>query len=83
MYLNISNGGLHFAGKERERGSSQGADPALDEEQKLRKRVTKGAWGIAKDKFNIHASMEKVQTYEEAFAEIQVTNFWSFFFVLL
>jgi chromosome segregation ATPase len=57
--------------KERERSSNKSGDPALEEEQKLRKRVTKGAWGIAKDKANIHLSMEKVQSYEEAFAKIQ------------
>jgi len=57
--------------KERERSSNRQGDPALEEEQKLRKRVTKGAWGIAKDKANIHLSMEKVQSYEEAFAKIQ------------
>jgi chromosome segregation ATPase len=57
--------------KEREKGDSRGEDSALEEEQKLRKRVSKGAWGIAKDKANIHLSMEKVQSYEEAFAKIQ------------
>jgi chromosome segregation ATPase len=46
-------------------------DPALEEEQKLKKRVTKSAWGIATDKANIHLAMEKVQAYEEAFAKIQ------------
>jgi hypothetical protein len=56
--------------KERER-TLKGIDPAVEEEQKLRKKVTKGAWGIAKDKANIHLSMEKVQSYEEAFAKIQ------------
>jgi hypothetical protein len=56
--------------KERE-ATAAGADPALEEEQNLRKRVTKGAWGIARDKANIHLSMEKVQSYEEAFAKIQ------------
>jgi len=48
-----------------------GSDPAASEEQALRKKVTKGAWGIAQDKAAIHASMEKVQAYEEAFARIQ------------
>lgn len=57
--------------KERERSNHRSGDPALEEEQKLRKRVTKGAWGIAKDKASIHMSMEKVQNYEEAFAKIQ------------
>lgn len=56
--------------KERER-TLRGTDPAIEEESKLRKKVTKGAWGIAKDKANIHLSMEKVQSYEEAFAKIQ------------
>jgi chromosome segregation ATPase len=46
-------------------------DPALEEESKLKKRVTKSAWGIATDKANIHLAMEKVQAYEEAFAKIQ------------
>ena len=49
----------------------QSGDPALEEEQKLRNRVTKGAWGIAKDKAIIHMSMEKVAAYEAAFAKIQ------------
>ena len=39
---------------------SQSGDPALEEEAKLRNRVTKGAWAIAKDKAIIHMSMEKV-----------------------
>mmetsp|Transcript_25602 Transcript_25602/g.36081 ORF Transcript_25602/g.36081 Transcript_25602/m.36081 type:complete len:510 (+) Transcript_25602:33-1562(+) len=57
--------------KEREKGDTRGEESALEEEQKLRKRVNKGAWGIAKDKASIHLSMEKVQSYEEAFAKIQ------------
>lgn len=56
--------------KEHE-SSSTGADPALEEELTLKKKVTKGAWGIAKDRADIHLSMEKVQSYEEAFAKIQ------------
>jgi len=51
--------------------STLGADPNLELESQLRKRVTQGAWGIASDKANIHLSMEKVQAYEEAFAKIQ------------
>jgi len=60
-----------YKSKEKEGSATGGGDPQLDEEQKLRKRVTKGAWGIAKDKASIHLSMEKVQSYEEAFAKIQ------------
>ncbi len=33
--------------------------------------VTKGHWNLAKDKATIHSGMEKVQSYEEAFAKIQ------------
>jgi hypothetical protein len=57
--------------QQRERSLKGLSDPAAEEEQKLRKKVNKGAWGIAKDKANIHLSMEKVQSYEEAFAKIQ------------
>jgi hypothetical protein len=48
-----------------------GGDPAMEAEALLRRKVTKGAWGIATDKASIHLSMEKVQAYEEAFAAIQ------------
>jgi len=47
------------------------ADTALDEEQQLRKRLSKGAWAIVKDKANIHISQVKVKSYEEAFEKIQ------------
>ena len=40
----------------------------------LKKKVLRGNWGIAKDKASIHASMEKVQSYEEAFAKIQAAT---------
>ena len=33
----------------------------MEEEQKLKKKVLKGNWGIAKDKASIHASMEKAR----------------------
>ena len=36
--------------------------------------MLRGNWGIAKDKASIHASMEKVQSYEEAFAKIQAAT---------
>ena len=44
------------------------------QEQSLKKKVLRGNWGIAKDKASIHASMEKVQSYEEAFAKIQTAT---------
>lgn len=56
---------------ERERNTAKIGDPEMEREQKLKKKVATGAWVIAKDKANIHLSMEKVQSYEEAFAKIQ------------
>lgn len=46
----------------------------MDDEKELKKLVTKGHWGLAKDKASIHAGMEKVQSYEEAFAKIQAAT---------
>lgn len=57
--------------KEKDGTSSRAENSQLEEEQRLRKQVSKGAWGIAKDKESIKLSMEKVQSYEEAFAKIQ------------
>uniref|UniRef100_A0A7S0WSW4 ODAD1 central coiled coil region domain-containing protein n=1 Tax=Pyramimonas obovata TaxID=1411642 RepID=A0A7S0WSW4_9CHLO len=44
---------------------------SLEEEAKLRKKVIKGNWNIAKDRAQQQVSMEKVQSYGEAFAKIQ------------
>eukprot|EP01006_Ploeotia_vitrea_P030063 TRINITY_DN62522_c0_g1_i1.p1 TRINITY_DN62522_c0_g1~~TRINITY_DN62522_c0_g1_i1.p1 ORF type:complete len:546 (-),score=352.04 TRINITY_DN62522_c0_g1_i1:483-2120(-) len=60
--------------KERERSTSRNADPAQEEEQKLRKRVSKGEKAIDKDRAAIHKAMEKVDSYEEAFAKIQAAT---------
>jgi len=57
--------------KDREKITMNRTDPSMEEEDKLRKKVNKGSWSIAKDKADIHLSMEKVQSYEEAFAKIQ------------
>ena len=46
----------------------------VEQEQSLKKKVLRGNWGIAKDRASIHASMEKVQSYEEAFAKIQAAT---------
>ena len=43
----------------------------MAEEKSLKKKVARGAWGIAKDRASIKLSQEKVQSYEEAFAKIQ------------
>eukprot|EP00941_MAST-03F_sp_MAST-3F-sp1_P006020 g6020.t1 len=44
---------------------------SMEEEKKLKRQVTKAAWKIVKEKTNITVSKEKVQTYEEAFQQIQ------------
>eukprot|EP00898_Chlorokybus_atmophyticus_P005341 jgi/Chlat1/5808/Chrsp4S00482 len=45
-----------------------------EEEMRLRKKVIKGNWAIAKDKAAQAVSMEKVQSYGEAFARIQAAT---------
>ena len=51
--------------------SEKRGEMTKEEEAELKKSVTKGHWNLAKDKASIHAGMEKVQSYEEAFAKIQ------------
>ena len=65
-----------FMKKEREKLSQQEhrGDMTVEQEASLKKKVLRGNWGIAKDKASIHASMEKVQSYEEAFAKIQAAT---------
>lgn len=46
-------------------------DPVYEEESRLRNQVLKGYENIKENKANIHHAMEKVQSYEEAFAKIQ------------
>merc|ERR1719446_1427297 len=53
---------------------AQRGEMSMEDEQELKKRVTKGHWGLAKDKAAIHAGMEKVASYEEAFAKIQAAT---------
>jgi len=62
-----------FMKKEREKVSvtEHRSDMIHEEEGKLKKKLLKGNWGMAKDKASIHVSLEKVQSYEEAFAKIQ------------
>mmetsp|Transcript_28818 Transcript_28818/g.35017 ORF Transcript_28818/g.35017 Transcript_28818/m.35017 type:complete len:526 (-) Transcript_28818:1065-2642(-) len=52
----------------------QRGEMSLEEETKLRKKVIKGNWNIAKDKAAQQVSMEKVQSYGEAFAKIQAAT---------
>ena len=65
-----------FMKKEREKLSQQEhrGEMTVEQEQSLKKKVLRGNWGIAKDRASIHASMEKVQSYEEAFARIQAAT---------
>eukprot|EP00397_Hematodinium_sp_SG-2012_P028170 GEMP01029646.1.p1 GENE.GEMP01029646.1~~GEMP01029646.1.p1 ORF type:complete len:541 (+),score=178.60 GEMP01029646.1:61-1683(+) len=59
---------------QRTAGTDQKGELSTDQESKLRSKVTKSAWGIAKDKAGINVNQEKVQTYEEAFAKIQAAT---------
>jgi len=65
-----------FMKKEREKLSmaEHRGEMTVEQEASLKKKVLRGNWGIAKDKASIHASMEKVQSYEEAFAKIQAAT---------
>jgi len=65
-----------FMKKEREKLSQQEhrGDMTVEQEQSLKKKVLRGNWGIAKDRASIHASMDKVASYEEAFAKIQAAT---------
>jgi len=51
--------------------AGQRGEMSMEDEVHLKKVVVKGHWGLAKDKASIHAGMEKVQSYEEAFTQIQ------------
>merc|ERR1719146_228551 len=52
----------------------QRGDLNTQQEEAMKKKVTKNAWGIAKDKAAINLNIEKVQSYEEAFAKIQAAT---------
>ena len=49
-------------------------DTDADDEERLKKKVNKGAWGIAKDKAEVQVSMERVQNFEEAFGKIRAAT---------
>merc|ERR1719162_1961136 len=53
-----------------EDGSHRG-NLSMSQEASLKRKVARGAWNIAKDKAQMHLSSEKVQSYEEAFQQIQ------------
>ena len=58
----------------RENASGANGAMSMDDEANLKKKVTKGVWSIAKDKANVAASMDKVQSYEEAFNKIKAAT---------
>jgi len=62
-----------FLARERQKmlEIGQRGEMSIEDEQTLKKHVVKGHWSLAKDKASIHAGMEKVQSYEEAFTQIQ------------
>ena len=58
--------------KMAESGSGhQYGEMSMDEEAKLRKKVIKGNWHLAKDKTATSLAAQKVESYEEAFQKIQ------------
>ncbi|CAD7975422.1 unnamed protein product [Amoebophrya sp. A25] len=61
--------------KERNRGVEEHkGDMSADEEDKMKKKVTKNAWMIAKGKVAQSANTERITVYEEAFAKIQAAT---------
>jgi DNA repair exonuclease SbcCD ATPase subunit len=58
----------------RENASGPNGGMSADEESHLKKKMTKGVWSIAKDKANVAASIDKVQSYEEAFNKIKAAT---------
>jgi hypothetical protein len=47
-------------------------DLDANEEERLKKKVTKNAWLIAKEKVSQNVNQERINVYEEAFSKIQV-----------
>jgi len=59
--------------KERMAGQDRGRITA-DEEGSLRKNLAKGNWNVAKDKAAQQASLDRVQSFEEAFQQIKAAT---------
>jgi len=57
--------------KEERDNAERRGELTMEEEGKLKKKVVRGNWNIAKDRASQQISMEKVQSYSEAFARIQ------------
>ncbi|ETO26726.1 hypothetical protein RFI_10407 [Reticulomyxa filosa] len=56
--------------KDRDNVNDALANNALQQEQQLKKRLSKGAWAIVKDRAHIQMAQERVKSYEEAFHKI-------------
>merc|ERR1719334_1145410 len=56
--------------KDRENMNDAVVTSVLEQEQNLRKKLSKGAWQIVKDKAHIHMAQEKVKSYKESFDKI-------------
>jgi len=60
--------------KERTRLVEEKKGREAEELARVTKKVNKTAWNVAKDKANVHLSLEKLQSYEEAFAKMQAAT---------
>merc|ERR1719198_696228 len=60
--------------RHRQQDAVQRGDMTAEQEDKMKKKVTASAWGVAKDKATINSHIEKIQSYEEAFAKIQAAT---------
>lgn len=67
-----------FMAQERAKVTSHGLRgerrAVAEEAQQLKRKVLKGSWGSAQESAAAHTSVEKMQAYEEAFAQIQATT---------
>lgn len=54
--------------------SDKRGDMTVDQEKNLKRNVTRSAWSLAKDKANVQITIEKVQSYEEAFHKIKAST---------
>jgi coiled-coil domain-containing protein 63/114 len=56
------------------RHKTHAAEDDDNDDEKLKKKVNKGAWGIAKEKVDAQVSVERVQNFEEAFLKIKAAT---------
>jgi len=57
-----------------ETAAAMGKSAVSGVEDKLKKKVNKAAWGIAKEKVDVQVSVERVQNFEEAFLKIKAAT---------